>query len=188
MSLSIPREIAVHYNHFTPSQIRPFVEDYDLVFSVPRVSSFVCEADIIDVSGYGLSLVLLPPDATFHVSSDGTDAVKVLHGSVGWIDGHDRLVERTRASGKPSCTTSMLVESHEGTVRSGNDGAVFIRLRPSTATDNSSLEGLNTLPSYFPCSVCEFDFVWEPLHKKPWASRLVRAAGERNSSTSLLLD
>lgn len=175
LSLSKSREIAVHYTSFVPSQIKSSLENSELVFSLPRLSSTVCEADIIDVAGYVFSLVLLPPDATYQVPTDGVDAVKVLHGSLGWIDNHDRLVERSLASGEPGCATSMLVDCHEGSVRSGNGGAVFIRLRPSRVTDASVLRALNVLSTYFPCDVCEYDFRWESVHDKAWVSKTINS-------------
>ncbi|KAI5122386.1 hypothetical protein M0805_004143 [Coniferiporia weirii] len=160
LSRSLPREISIHYHSFVSSLIKPFVKDSNLVFVVPRSPSSVCETDVIDIAGFVLSLVILPSNASFNIVSDGTEAVKVLHGVLGWIDSQSELIERTRAAGLPGCVTSMLVDSPEGHVRSGNDGAVFVRMRPSRATDSADLRALNVLPSYFPCEVCEYAFVW----------------------------
>ncbi|THH03956.1 hypothetical protein EW145_g5873 [Phellinidium pouzarii] len=158
---TMPGEIAIHYHSFVPSQIRPFIEDSNLIFSVPRFASSVCEVDVIDVAGFVISLVILPPNASFDIASDETEAVKVLHGALGWINSDSELIERARAAGLPGCVTSMLVDSPDGHVRSGNDGAVFVCMKPSRATDDTNLRGLNVLPSYFPCEVCEFEFKWQ---------------------------
>lgn len=92
---------------------------------------------------------------------DGSEAVKVLHGLLGWIDNQSELIERTRAACLPDCVTPMLVDSPEGHVRSGNDGAVFVRMRLSQATDAADLRAMNVLPFYLPRDVRAFDFQWQ---------------------------
>ncbi|KLO10130.1 hypothetical protein SCHPADRAFT_832978 [Schizopora paradoxa] len=155
--------VSLLHNHFVPSLIRPTFSGSELSFRLPRSPSFASEADILSICGLTLSLVILPPDASFHLSSwdDGAEAVKVLHGSLGWIDqSSGGTIERTRFPGPPGRAISMIVDCYEGLVRSGNDGAVFIRLRPSHLTDDTSLRTLNVLPAYFPCDVREHVFSW----------------------------
>ncbi|KAH8110607.1 hypothetical protein DFH11DRAFT_1842816 [Phellopilus nigrolimitatus] len=149
LTCSLPREIAIHYNSFIPSQIKPLIEDSELTFYIPRSPSSLCETDIIDIVGRILSLVVIPPNASF------------CTGALGWIDSQSELIERTRAACLPGCVTSMLVDSPEGHVRSGNDGAVFVRMRPSCASDGANFREANVIPSYFPCDVCEYEFMWQ---------------------------
>ena len=130
------------------------------MFYVPRLASSICEADVIDLAGYTISLVILPPNASFEIAPDGSEAVKVLHGLLGWVDSQSEIIERSRVACAPGCVTLMLVDSPEGHVRSGDDGAVLVRMRPSDLTDATSLKALNVLPSYFPCDVRAHEFSW----------------------------
>lgn len=116
----------------------------------------------MSIAGYLLSLVVLPANAFFDISPDENDAIKVLYGTVAWIDSQSVLIERTRASGLPGCAVPMLVDAPAGDVHSGNEGAMFIRLRTSSITaKNSNLDILNLLPSHFPYEVCEYQFEWK---------------------------
>jgi len=163
-SFSSSSVVSILHNHFVPSQIRPILLDSELSFHISRYPSFASEADILSICGLTLSLVVVPPDAFFHLSScDGGEAVKLLHGSLGWVDQQSGggVIERTRFPGAPGRAISMFVDCHEGLVRSGNDGAVFIRWRPLHLMDDDvSLRTLNVLPSYFPCDVREHVFTW----------------------------
>lgn len=163
------------------------MEGSDLIFHVPRLSSIISEADAIHIAGLTLSLVSLPPDASFYVSADGCDAVKVLHGRLGWIDSQSRLIERTPLACPPGCVTSMLVDSPEGRVRSGNDGAVFVRMRPSSVTDDFNLKALNAVPSYFPCDVRDFEFRWRAIKGLPGRAEFEAEASEEERTFIFLL-
>lgn len=186
MSLShSPRDIVVHHQSFIPSLIRPFIKDFELFLYIPRFPSYICETDVINVAGNIFSLVLLPPDATYQIMSDSSEAVKVLQGSLGWLDSQSDLIERTCASRHPGCATSMVVDSPDGHVRSGGDGAVFIRMRPSKETNTCTLRALNTLPSFYPCDVRDHTFAWKQAAREP---RLPKIKGgiEEDCTTALL--
>ncbi|EJC98746.1 uncharacterized protein FOMMEDRAFT_161579 [Fomitiporia mediterranea MF3/22] len=165
---SNPCKAVLLYHSYVSSQIKPSVEDgSELIFNIPRVARTICETDVLDVAGYTISLVILPPNASFDVAPDGSEAVKVLHGLLGWIDAQSEVIERTRVACLPGCVTPMLVDSPEGHVRSGDDGAVFVRMRPSSSSvidaavgSSNDLRAVNKIPSYFPCNVCAFEFIW----------------------------
>lgn len=161
MSYGNPQKIMLHYQSFIHSEIRPSVRGPELIFYVSRSPSQACEVEVMEVAGFLFSLVVLPPNAFFDLAPDGDDAVKVLHGTLAWIDSRSTLIERTRASGLPGCTVPMLVDAPEGDVHSGNEGAVFIRMRPSTRTASADLSVKNSLPSHFPFEVREHGFEWK---------------------------
>ncbi|KAL5535981.1 hypothetical protein ACEPAF_4075 [Sanghuangporus sanghuang] len=162
---SKPSKTLVFYQSYVSSQIKPSIEDSELLFYVPRSARSTGEVDVIDIAGYTISLIILPPNASFDIASDGTEAVKVLHGLLGWVDSQSEIIERARVACAPGCVAPMLVDSPEGHVRSGNDGAVFVRMRPSSLTDAVTLKALNVLPSYFPCDVRAHEFSWHVLER-----------------------
>ena len=155
----------VLHNAFIPSQIRPSIEDSELILYIARTPKYTSEIDVIDIAGYTTSLIVLPPNASYDVAPDGSESLKVLHGLLGWIDSQSEVVERTRVSCGPGCVAPVLVDSPEGHVRSGDDGAVFVRLRPSSATDAIHLKALNALPSYFPCDARDYEFSWQHVEQ-----------------------
>ena len=77
ISHTMPRTVSVHRECFVSSEITPEIENSILTFYIPRPFTF-SEADILDIAGRVISLVLLPPDAVYHMSTDCTEAVKVL--------------------------------------------------------------------------------------------------------------
>ena len=189
----ISSEIHPVISYPIPSDSPNVSSQAELKFFIPRFPSQISETDILSLSGLTLSLVVLPPDTPFHLLSfidDGMEAVKVLHGSLGWIDQYSgSVVERnahlnshslpssyspiSSLSSIPSwghsgggaailSMTSMLVDSSEGFVRSGNEGAVFIRFRPSRdLTTDADLRALNVFPSYYSYDVLEHQFIWK---------------------------
>ncbi|TDL26436.1 hypothetical protein BD410DRAFT_521178 [Rickenella mellea] len=163
-----PSTLTLYFKYFLSSEIKLSIENSELIIHIPRTASLVNEAEIIDVCGRIHSLVLLPPNSFLSVPTDGTNAVKVLQGTLGWIDSHGVLIERTRDAGLPGCVTSLLVDSPEGYVRSGNDGAVFVRMRPSETTSDANLRAVNVVPQHFPCEVRDVEFVWGQAGKQPW--------------------
>ncbi|KAL5533735.1 hypothetical protein ACEPAG_195 [Sanghuangporus baumii] len=162
---SKPSKTLVLYQSYVSSQIKPSIEGSELLFYVPRSASSIGEVDVIDIAGYTISLIILPSNASFDIASDGTEAVKVLHGLLGWVDSQSEIIERARVACAPGCVAPMLVDSPEGHVRSGNDGAVFVRMRTSSLTDAVTLNALNVLPSYFPCDVRAHEFSWHVLER-----------------------
>ena len=63
----------------------------------------------------------------------------------------------------------MLVDSSDGHVRSGNDGAVFVRLRPTTTVhkenlydnpSNSWKQVTNVIPEQYPYDIQKYEFKW----------------------------
>lgn len=124
----------------------------------------------MDIAGFLLSLVVLPPNAFFDISPDGNDAVKVIYGKLGWIDSNSVLIERTRVSGLPGCAVPMLVDSPAGDINSGNEGAVFVRMRPSSLFPSHNamvtsaadmMPVLNAIPSCFLCEARDHEFSWQ---------------------------
>ena len=171
ISFSRPQRLSLLCRAYKSSSIRPTIEDSELIFSIPRSPSMytVCEIDILTIIGYTLSLVTLPPNSFSTVSVHGCDAIKVLHGVLGWVDDQSELIERSRATGPPGCVTSMLVDSSDGHVRSGNDGAVFVRLRPTTTVlkenlydgpSNSWKQVINVIPEQYPYDIQKYEFKW----------------------------
>lgn len=166
--MSICNSLTLFRNAFVISQIRPVVLDSKLIFHIPRTMSFTEEVDVVDVAGHIQSLVLLPPNTSFPMSTDGSNAIKVLRGSIGWIDTRGELIERSQVSAAPGCVTCMLVDSREEYVRSSDDGAVFVRLRPSNKTTDFDLRAFNYLPHHFSSEICSVEFLWTRACRQAW--------------------
>ena len=142
------------------------MDGHVLALYLSREPSFAFEADILGVAGFSVSLNLLPPNTSCEVSSDVSEAVTVVHGKLGWIDASSELIERTPVAAPPGCVASMLVDCPEGVLRSGDEGAVFLKMRPSARAVCSQLDAYNTVPPFFPCVVREYQFAWEELHRE----------------------
>lgn len=163
ISETTPSKLQISCEDYVSSPMRTAVEGHGLAVYVAREPCSAYEMNIVDVAGFSISLCLLPPDTTYQVqvALDVTDAVKVLQGKLGWIDGSSEIIERIPVASPPGCVTSMLVDCPEGVIRSGDEGAVFLKMRPSARTDCCTLMAHNILPSFLPCNAREFSFTWE---------------------------
>ncbi len=119
------------YNHFVPSQIRPVLFDSELSFHISRYPSFASEADVLSICGLTLSLVvvparrLLPPLVLRRGRGGQAPATAALAGSTSRAAAASSNARVSPVP--PGVPYPCSWDCHEGLVRSGNDGAVFIR-------------------------------------------------------------
>ena len=182
---------AVNVYASSPIAAHKLNEEVLFLISDPSQTKLIDEVEFLDVSSRKLSLVILPPGETLNVENGG--GVKVILGkcmllchsacqeiecmvlSVTWVDTNGDLQSRTQATG-PFTTVSNIVNSEDGLVRAGTEGAAFTLLKVSSTsgsppyTDMSQLVARNIFPPRFSGDLKNLTFPWVKVEDRPWAN------------------
>ncbi|THH18829.1 hypothetical protein EW146_g2230 [Bondarzewia mesenterica] len=146
----------------------------EVCFRVPRAPStrFASELEFLDVSARKLAIVVLPPNTAHKVPAGS--AVKVMAGTVTWLDGKSGKIEKRVLATRPFTHVSMSVNADE--VRSQDEGAIFMLLKDSKTSGTppySTMDALvahNIIPLHYPEDVCAMRFPWVKVEDRPWAN------------------
>ena len=160
-------------NMFTSTDITAERLNDEVCFRVARPTSMhtPSELEFLDVAAHKLTLVLLPPDASYSVPKGSS--VKVMSGTLTWGDNRSRKTEERVLATTPFGRVAMSVNADA--VRSGSEGTVFMLFKPSTTSGQppySSMEALaarNVIPIQYPSVVRAMSFPWVKVEDRPWA-------------------
>ncbi|PBK97965.1 hypothetical protein ARMGADRAFT_1076420 [Armillaria gallica] len=126
----------------------------DILFGVPRPDAIriVDKVEFLDVAGWKMALVVVPPSEYPVKQGDG---VKVIAGRVIWTDKDGKLHERTQAPA-PFEASTITVKAEDDTISTRNEGGVFVLFEKSTTSgqppfaDMNQLSAHNLFPLRFP--------------------------------------
>ena len=212
MSTGSPSTLRLHSSSFVTSPVTaslPSDPHSGLRIQIPRPTELAIpyETDLLSIQRFTYSLLILPPNGAYTISSRTNDPfsiysesesdaytnscyndntyIKVLDGTLAWVDSYDSIVERTRVTARPGSSASLIVDAPEGVIRSGGEGCVCLRARADTTAPGFSvlleeekkrkarqqqqqLRVWSALPKWVEWEVGEWAFMWRKVKREGW--------------------